>query len=135
MTHRFHQVDVFSEPPLQGNPLAVIHAAEGLTDAQMAALARWTNLSETSFLLRPATRRPTTAFASGRRAVNCPSPATRPWAAAGPGWPPTVCRRPPIASCSNVAWGSSRSGATAPGDGVIWVGGAVLPVVEGIVRL
>ena len=53
MTRRFHQVDVFSEQPLQGNPLAVIHAAEGLTDLQMAALARWTNLSETSFLLPP----------------------------------------------------------------------------------
>ncbi|MBP6252545.1 MAG: PhzF family phenazine biosynthesis protein [Rubrivivax sp.] len=53
MTRRFHQVDVFSEQPLQGNPLAVIHAAEGLTDPQMAALARWTNLSETSFLLPP----------------------------------------------------------------------------------
>jgi PhzF family phenazine biosynthesis protein len=53
VTRRFHQVDVFSEQPLQGNPLAVIHAAEGLTDPQMAALARWTNLSETSFLLPP----------------------------------------------------------------------------------
>ncbi|TMB72749.1 MAG: PhzF family phenazine biosynthesis protein, partial [Deltaproteobacteria bacterium] len=39
--------------PLGGNPLAVVHAAEGLSEAQMAALARWTNLSETTFLLSP----------------------------------------------------------------------------------
>lgn len=50
----FTQVNVFSADPLGGNPLAVVHAAEGLSDARMAALARWTNLSETTFLL-PAT--------------------------------------------------------------------------------
>ncbi|MBE0620758.1 MAG: PhzF family phenazine biosynthesis protein [Burkholderiales bacterium] len=52
-TFRFTQVNVFSADPLGGNPLAVVHAAEGLTEAQMAALARWTNLSETTFLLPP----------------------------------------------------------------------------------
>jgi PhzF family phenazine biosynthesis protein len=50
---RFSQVDVFTAVPLQGNPLAVVHDAAGLSDAQMAALARWTNLSETTFLLPP----------------------------------------------------------------------------------
>jgi len=50
---RFTQVNVFSSEPLGGNPLAVVHAAEGLSDAQMAALARWTNLSETTFILPP----------------------------------------------------------------------------------
>ncbi len=49
----FTQVNVFSTDPLGGNPLAVVHAAEGLTESQMAALARWTNLSETTFLLPP----------------------------------------------------------------------------------
>ncbi|WP_040766441.1 PhzF family phenazine biosynthesis protein [Tsukamurella sp. 1534] len=49
----FRQVDVFSEEPLLGNPVAVVHDADGLTDEQMAAFARWTNLSETTFLLRP----------------------------------------------------------------------------------
>jgi PhzF family phenazine biosynthesis protein len=48
----FTQVDVFSAVPLRGNPLAVVHDADALDDAQMQALARWTNLSETSFLLR-----------------------------------------------------------------------------------
>lgn len=50
---RFHQVDVFSAEPLQGNPLAVVHDADGLDDAHLAAIARWTNLSETTFLLPP----------------------------------------------------------------------------------
>jgi PhzF family phenazine biosynthesis protein len=50
---RFSQVNVFSKDPLAGNPLAVVHAAAGLSEARMAALARWTNLSETTFLLAP----------------------------------------------------------------------------------
>ena len=50
---RFAQVNVFSADPLAGNPLAVVHEADGLGDARMAALARWTNLSETTFLLPP----------------------------------------------------------------------------------
>ncbi|WP_022961975.1 PhzF family phenazine biosynthesis protein [Halopseudomonas pelagia] len=49
----FQQVDVFAERPLQGNALAVVSNADALTDEQMAAFARWTNLSETTFLLRP----------------------------------------------------------------------------------
>lgn len=53
MKRRFHQVDVFSAVQLLGNPLAVVHAATGLGDAEMAAFARWTNLSETTFLLPP----------------------------------------------------------------------------------
>ncbi|MCA6277480.1 MAG: PhzF family phenazine biosynthesis protein, partial [Phenylobacterium sp.] len=50
---RFQQIDVFASGPLNGNPLAVVHGAQGLSDAQMAAFARWTNLSETTFLLPP----------------------------------------------------------------------------------
>ena len=52
--YRFTQVNVFSADPLDGNPLAVVHGAEGVGEARMAALARWTNLSETTFLLPPA---------------------------------------------------------------------------------
>lgn len=51
--YRFVEVNVFSADPLAGNPLAVVHGAQGLSDARMAALARWTNLSETTFLLPP----------------------------------------------------------------------------------
>lgn len=50
---RFHQLDVFTAEALRGNPLAVVHDAEGLDDERMAAFARWTNLSETTFLLPP----------------------------------------------------------------------------------
>jgi len=50
---RFVQLDVFTAVPLLGNPLAVVLDGDGLSDAQMAAFARWTNLSETTFLLRP----------------------------------------------------------------------------------
>jgi PhzF family phenazine biosynthesis protein len=49
----FTQLDVFASGPLSGNPLAVVHDADGLADEQMAAVARWTNLSETAFLLAP----------------------------------------------------------------------------------
>lgn len=52
---RFSQVDVFSTQALRGNPLAVVHDAEGLSEETMAAFARWTNLSETTFLLPPTT--------------------------------------------------------------------------------
>ncbi|MBC2959978.1 PhzF family phenazine biosynthesis protein [Nocardioides deserti] len=52
-SHVFRQVDVFSAEPLLGNPVAVVHDADDLTDEQMAAFARWTNLSETTFLLTP----------------------------------------------------------------------------------
>lgn len=57
MTRRrpFAQVDVFAEAPLTGNPLAVIGEAGTLDDATMQALAHWTNLSETVFLLPPDT--------------------------------------------------------------------------------
>ena len=50
---RFSQVDVFSAVRFLGNALAVVHDADGLSEADMARIARWTNLSETTFLLRP----------------------------------------------------------------------------------
>ena len=50
---RFVQLDVFTAVPLKGNPLAVVIDGAGLSDAQMADFARWTNLSETTFLLPP----------------------------------------------------------------------------------
>jgi PhzF family phenazine biosynthesis protein len=49
----FSQVDVFTATALLGNPLAVVHDGRGLSDARMADFARWTNLSETTFLLPP----------------------------------------------------------------------------------
>ena len=54
-TVRFKQVDVFTSRPFLGNPVAVILDAQGLADAEMARIAAWTNLSETTFVL-PSTR-------------------------------------------------------------------------------
>jgi PhzF family phenazine biosynthesis protein len=46
----FKQVDVFTSVALKGNPVAVVLEAEGLSDAEMQAIANWTNLSETTFV-------------------------------------------------------------------------------------
>jgi PhzF family phenazine biosynthesis protein len=51
----FRQVDVFSAEPFRGNPVAVVHDADGLSEEDMARFANWTNLSETTFLLSPTT--------------------------------------------------------------------------------
>jgi trans-2,3-dihydro-3-hydroxyanthranilate isomerase len=50
---RFFQVDVFTDRPFGGNPLAVFPEAEGLTTEEMQSLARELNLSETTFVLPP----------------------------------------------------------------------------------
>jgi len=49
----FKQVDVFTAVPYRGNPVAVVLDGSGLSDEQMQRFARWTNLSETTFLLPP----------------------------------------------------------------------------------
>ncbi len=54
MDRAYSQVDVFTEKPFMGNPVAVILEAQDLSDGQMQAIARWTNLSETTFVLPPA---------------------------------------------------------------------------------
>jgi len=53
MARRFHTLDVFTKSPLTGNPLAVVRDCDGLDEAQMQAIAREFNLSETVFLLSP----------------------------------------------------------------------------------
>src|SRR6184192_4270020 len=50
-TYEFVQLDVFTQTPLSGNPLAIFPDARGLSDAEMQALAREMNLSETTFIL------------------------------------------------------------------------------------
>lgn len=49
----FKQVDVFTDRPYQGNALAVVIDAEGMSTEQMQRIAAWTNLSETTFVLPP----------------------------------------------------------------------------------
>jgi PhzF family phenazine biosynthesis protein len=51
---KFKQVDVFTAKPFLGNPVAVVIGAEGLDTAAMQRIACWTNLSETTFLLKSA---------------------------------------------------------------------------------
>jgi PhzF family phenazine biosynthesis protein len=53
MKYRYRVVDVFTREPACGNPGAVVHDADDLPEETMQQLARWTNLSETVFLLAP----------------------------------------------------------------------------------
>ena len=50
----FQQVDVFTAVPFKGNPVAVVLDGDGLSSERMQAIAHWTNLSETTFVCRPA---------------------------------------------------------------------------------
>jgi PhzF family phenazine biosynthesis protein len=53
---QFAQVDVFTDTAYLGNPVAVVLGADGLPDEQMQQFTRWTNLSETTFVLTPRAR-------------------------------------------------------------------------------
>lgn len=53
MTRRYYILDVFTETPFAGNPLAVVLDGDGLDDARMQAIAREFNLSETVFVREP----------------------------------------------------------------------------------
>jgi PhzF family phenazine biosynthesis protein len=53
MQRPFRQVDVFTERPYRGNPLAVVLDSTDLDGEQMQRFANWTNLSETAFVLPP----------------------------------------------------------------------------------
>lgn len=52
-SRRFKQVDVFTDTAYLGNALAVVLDGDGLSEEAMQRFARWTNLSETTFLLPP----------------------------------------------------------------------------------
>lgn len=58
-TYPFHQVDVFTDTPYYGNPVAVVNCLDSKvappTQEAMERFAKWTNLSETTFLLPPST--------------------------------------------------------------------------------
>ena len=63
----FKQVDVFTDQPYRGNPLAVVLDGTGLTTEAMQEFTHWTNLSEATFLLPP-TAEGRAAFADRRPA-------------------------------------------------------------------
>ncbi len=54
MSRPFQIIDVFGSSAFSGNPVAVVHHAEGMATDEMTAITRWMNLSETTFLLEPA---------------------------------------------------------------------------------
>ena len=56
--HRFKQVDVFTARPFFGNPVAVVLDADDIADEEMQRIAAWTNLSETTFVLKPTITQP-----------------------------------------------------------------------------
>ena len=68
-TYRFIQLDVFTNQPFAGNPLAVFPEAEGLNDEQMMKIAREMNLSETVFVLKPAESEQQIAKSTSRKAT------------------------------------------------------------------
>src|SRR4029079_9719122 len=63
-TYEFIQLDVFTQTPLSGNPLAIFPDARGLNDTEMKALAREMNLSETTFIFP---RDPATEAREGKK--------------------------------------------------------------------
>src|SRR5437016_6375600 len=70
MPHRsyeFVQLDVFTQTPLTGNPLAIFTDARRLDDGEMQALAREMNLSETTFILP---RDPATEAQEGKKSAS-----------------------------------------------------------------
>ncbi|MFN7877958.1 MAG: PhzF family phenazine biosynthesis protein [Pirellula sp.] len=67
----FKQIDVFTDVPYLGNPLAVVMDGEGLDTAAMQHFTNWTNLSECTFLLPP-TPQGAAAGANYRVRIFCP---------------------------------------------------------------
>ncbi|MGI8722438.1 MAG: PhzF family phenazine biosynthesis protein, partial [Geodermatophilaceae bacterium] len=53
MARPFRQVDVYTDTPYLGNPVAVVLDGQGLSAEEMQRFAHWTNLSETTFVLPP----------------------------------------------------------------------------------
>ena len=52
LQYPFKQVDVFTDKPFYGNPVAVVFNADDISDADMKRIANWTNLSETTFICK-----------------------------------------------------------------------------------
>ncbi|MER5756891.1 PhzF family phenazine biosynthesis protein [Streptomyces sp. NPDC002088] len=86
---------MFSTSPYSGNPVAVVRDGTDLTDEEMQCLARWTNLSETTFVLPPPPRRRTTGCGSSHPRVSCRSPGTPHPRLRAPGWTTAAYRSTP----------------------------------------
>jgi len=105
-TRPFMTVDVFTAEPYRGNPVAVVLDGQGLDEGQMQSFARWTNLSETTFVLPP-TEAGRAQGADYRVRIFTPA-AEMPFAGhptlapAMPGWPRAARPRTPRASCRSA---------------------------------
>jgi hypothetical protein len=77
MSRKYKVVDVFTAQPLLGNPVAVVLDSEGLDAAAMQQIARWTNLSETTFVLPPTRPEADYRLRIFTPGTNCRSPVTR----------------------------------------------------------
>ena len=101
MLRPFRQVDVFTDVPYRGNPVAVVLDGDGLTTEEMQRFAHWTNLSETTFVLPPSDpggRLPGPHLHAGRRAA---------------------LRRPPDARDLPRLAGARAAGRAAAGDCIV----------------
>jgi hypothetical protein len=114
-TFAFQQVDVFTSKRFKGNPLAVVIGADGLSDDTMAALASWTNLSETTFLLKPTSPEADYRLRIFTRRANYRLPVIRRWAVAMSGSAPATAPNRLI-SCRNAPSDLSGSSVTETGS-------------------
>jgi len=92
MNRQFRQVDVFADEPFRGNPVAVVHGADDLSDDEMRQFADWTHLSETTFLVAPADERADYRVRIFTPRGSCRSPGTRRWAPRTRGWRRAACQ-------------------------------------------
>src|SRR4051794_11208483 len=106
---RFRQVDVFAEDRYLGNPLAVVLDADGLSTPEMERVARWTNLSETTFVLAARA-----AEADYRVRIFTATPAHRAMAS-GSRYELPFAGHPTLGTCH--AW--LEAGGTPPRDGLV----------------
>ena len=128
MSHPFRQVNVFSADPVLGNPVAVVHDADGLSEEQMAAFARWTNLSETTFLLRPTD--PASAGIREDPVTGSLSAGLAQWLSGDGTLPPSY-----VAAQGTALGRAGRLHIDTDPDGTIWVGGDTVTTISGTVSL
>ena len=104
------QVDVFTGTPYRGNPVAVVLDANGLADDEMQRIARWTNLSETTFVLAADAPGAHYDFAFSPPFRSSRSPGIRRWAARTRCCKPVGSYHAAAGWCSSAAsdWSTSR---------------------------
>jgi len=117
MSRNYKVVDVFTAEPLLGNPVAVVLDAADLDGETMQGIARWTNLSETTFVLPP-----TRPEADYRLRIFTPG-SELPFAG-----------HPTLGSAHAVIE-SGRVAITVDDAGSVTVGGNCVTVIDGVLRV